>query len=937
MEVYILKEGPEIDNKDIPRPIPSDRYFVADTHLALYEYLEKLELKGSQQYQLKICKEINHLNAEFRCGEHIERIDKISDLLMMIGKYGGGYVVVKGDADTADDKVKKEVRSRLIEIMQQMLYVGISLEKVHILTEKEFIDIERLSQFERSLPQREDGVRKSIESVKSIADDPDHHRDNILTSLQKINELIAEAKNNELKIAVAASKKSGKSVVVNSIIEHELAPTSLELATPNTCIYHHNSDGFTLDYKGKRYNFASEQDMRNYIFKEFKNAEMNKADGYGIADMEIGYTGRNNGFTSYRIYDTPGPDLAGATEHKNTAYQAIDEADVLIFAIDYSKYLTDSEFEYLEDIKKLCIEKGKNYSLILVVNKLDLRYESSENDKSVVRILDFIKQKLIRNDSYFKDCIVIGTSALTYFNAIAAPKIEGCENLIGKNGFVDNLKECIDDFAYNENDGSIMAILDQLDNTVNRAKRFHKETLANLEDIKRFSGFQNLLSYVSYIATNKARNEKLNNIMYQIDAERCAIENIFHFNELEIALSNNQDKLNEAKRILSEFAHNVNSIFDIHYPEIYPNAKNNNIRSEILRKLSSNRDFILKDIVTECGNILDSSFDLESHIKTYAGQTLPMIIKGKLEVAYNWSTETRKAYKEGKEVKVLDTQKVYEVYCDAVSDNELNQELTSYLNTQSENVRKKFDGSFNDIKIDLEFVMNQRIDKLDFEIAKCGTRLNEQCSIQLKMEKPEFKFTLPQTGSIAELKGSIISNGIKSHFYDEINNNTLYEKNSRYIASQKEKYKKQVATDWQSGDYLNALSNAGGFVSTVFEKIGNSSQRKENNMTQEEAGTLYRKFDFKSKIVGCVMTSPVVERKFKEVKESYKNMAQGIVDSFEEQVDRVKSDADNIYARTVSILDRTSDYQKYIDQLEAEKRVLEVLKEAVQAFSSAWS
>ena len=41
----------------------------------------------------------------------------------------------------------------------------------------------------------------------------------------------------ELKFAVAASKKAGKSVIVNCFLGEEIAPTSTELATPNNCFY----------------------------------------------------------------------------------------------------------------------------------------------------------------------------------------------------------------------------------------------------------------------------------------------------------------------------------------------------------------------------------------------------------------------------------------------------------------------------------------------------------------------------------------------------------------------------------------------------------------------------------------------------------------------------------------------------------------------------
>ena len=143
--------------------------------------------------------------------------------------------------------------------------------------------------------------------------------------------------------------------------------------------------------------------------------------------MELEYPTIKDGFSFYTIFDTPSPNLANATAHKEATKRGVDATDVIVFTIDYSKYLTDDEYQYLKEVWKMCQEKGKKYSLILNVNKLDLRYDDS-SDKSVVRIVDFIRNKLIATGKQdgidFRNCVVIGTSALTYFNALTAPALK---------------------------------------------------------------------------------------------------------------------------------------------------------------------------------------------------------------------------------------------------------------------------------------------------------------------------------------------------------------------------------------------------------------------------------------------------------------------------------------------------------------------------------
>lgn len=66
---------------------------------------------------------------------------------------------------------------------------------------------------------------------------------NVSRLVIKLRNEVKEEKNSNIKIAVAASKKTGKSVLANCMLGMELAPTSLELATPNTCVYRKSRDG----------------------------------------------------------------------------------------------------------------------------------------------------------------------------------------------------------------------------------------------------------------------------------------------------------------------------------------------------------------------------------------------------------------------------------------------------------------------------------------------------------------------------------------------------------------------------------------------------------------------------------------------------------------------------------------------------------------------
>lgn len=98
----------------------------------------------------------------------------------------------------------------------------------------------------------------------------------------------------------------------------------------------------------KQGDFASRKDVYEILNKEFDDSvKGNKP----VVDMTIQYPTAGNNFESYTIFDTPGPDFAADDNHAHAAREAMKVCDVAIFAIDFTKYLTDTEKEYLEKVK----------------------------------------------------------------------------------------------------------------------------------------------------------------------------------------------------------------------------------------------------------------------------------------------------------------------------------------------------------------------------------------------------------------------------------------------------------------------------------------------------------------------------------------------------------------------------------------------------------
>ena len=402
-------------------------------------------------------------------------------------------------------------KEALSEIIQQLLYLDIDMEVMLKGEEAEVRKMELFMAVAGDLETELDNARKRAHALGARNALKDY-RNNILYVLSDIEANIRGMHERDLKVAVMALKKSGKSVVVNCLLGNEYTPASIELPTFTTTIYRKSRDGvISLDYKNSRMVFETAEGLKDYVLKEFRHMNAEKSTAYIPEDMEVSYVPAKDMPCNYTVIDTPGPDLAGSF-HKEIAYKWIREADVILFIIDYSKHLTSSEEEFFADIKRVFEEYQKFYSFIVVVNKLDLMYLSEEK-KSGLRFLDFLRSRL--KDMGYRGLIVLGTSALQYFYSQKAAQIEGCEDILTADG--KQLRECLDRCLARYQGRDEMTVFSFLDNQVRGQLWFHGKEEATLEDLREKSGIGKLMKYINYISMEKVHIEAFNHRMALVD------------------------------------------------------------------------------------------------------------------------------------------------------------------------------------------------------------------------------------------------------------------------------------------------------------------------------------------------------------------------------------------------------------------------------------
>lgn len=887
-------------------------FVVTAEHQELFDYIPKLELKEKIQSRMCICKE-QKINVLLKRNKKSEKFTLLSELLKAIEPDKEECeVVVLGDVNVSD-KQEMEVRYQLCGIIQQFIYMNIQLSKVHVCTEKEAQDNAKIRAFEKSIDKHKKAILKSVERVNALSEDNKHHRTTILERLEKIQGYIDETQDNELKIAVAATKKSGKSVIVNSMIECEIAPTSLELATPNNCIYRKSSDDeFHLKYKGKGYRYKDSELIRSMLNDLFIEAGNDYERGLGIPDMELWYPSTKNGFSSYTIYDTPGPNLANATAHKEAAQRGIDAADVIVFTIDYSKYLTDDEYEYLKNVWRMCQEKGKKYSLILNVNKLDLRYEDG-SDKSIVRIVDFIRNKLIstgeKDGIDFRNCVVIGTSALTYFNALVSPTLKcplpdgDCRCLL--KDFSDKaMKKCI--LSYDDEGENIsvdyekraVSALQQLRGMIDNAEVWHKQNICSIQEMQEFSGMPNLLSYVEYISTQKARNEKVNNLLFKIDSEYRAIMNLFHIEELMQKLKENKELLAKAIKILNDFQESVNEVLDKDYRDLFYEYANNiytnyeNMQSAYMIELTKKYPIKLSEIGKMYSEQLDKQLGLNVVLEEVTGQQVETLLTRRLRKAYG-----------NDDSKILKIDYVCDDYVKKLSDVSKNA-MSNYVLERKEEIKQNLEKEQKAISATIAFIWQMRLSKLREIVKRYSDKLVEECSQQLNIEIPEFQINLGGGDCGADINFTNLN-------INEINE--IIESTMRNLSRFNE-----GATTGIIG-FFRKLFGAKNEITlgNVLKVYSSSKLAYDLKCVYEKNGNLKKYLDYS--------VSQLME---------FMNEFLYLMDS---EIGQLNNNIKSVTFQIKESIDESKKYQQNVEKLEAEKQALTVLKSAVSDFSASWN
>jgi hypothetical protein len=593
-DIDIIKSN----NEDI---LKGNIIFILDEDKYLHEFLEKLEIDGELLFNLKIANDVyfhginNELSDRVTGEKFIVKSSSLSDLLKT-----ATFEEIKESRLIFD----MEDSNFISGIIQALIYLDIELE---VMMKKESSDRKILNAFRRryeSLRYSALSGGKELQKLY-VADEFINEMNELINTIFKIQDDLEKARERELNIAVMATKKAGKSVIVNSFLKEQYAPTSLELPTPNNCIYRRSKDNsIRLLYGNNDIIFKNPKMLYDYIYREFKRAQNDKASGCTIQDMEIFYSSPSSGIGDFTLIDTPGSNYVAAKSvengeniHKKRAYEWIEKSDVVLFLINYSNYLTVDEEDFFRSIKQQFEKQDKFYSLIIVVNKLDEMYISEFENKSVVRFLDYIRSKLL--DLGYKSVVVIGTSARTYFDVLKTIRIdENTANSIENYKPIKSLenRELRDRMIVLKQKFIGMAEMSSLsfvDNQLENLECFHAINNYNLETLIVKSGIPKLEKYTEYVGMQKANIELYRSIISDIDKKYVKISNKSKINKFTNSLHTSSEQIKKLESMIRQ----INERFNVITCDLESKLNFNDFRNIVLQGIKEDMDCILEHML----------------------------------------------------------------------------------------------------------------------------------------------------------------------------------------------------------------------------------------------------------------------------------------------------------------------------------------------------
>ena len=212
-----------------------------------------------------------------------------------------------------------------------------------------------------------------------------------------------KAKDQEFEINVVATMSSGKSTLINALLDKKLMPVA-NLATTATIVRitdteQDNYSGIAYDSSGKK--ILEEDNLTYQIMKEW-----NKNERISTIDIKGRIPAVKSSGMKLVLVDTPGPNNSGDSRHKEMTYKMLNDSDksLVLFVMNGSQLEINDEQDFLTYVCD-CMNKGGKQSrerFIFAVNKMDMFNPEEESiDEALQKVKNFLEARKIFDPNIF--------------------------------------------------------------------------------------------------------------------------------------------------------------------------------------------------------------------------------------------------------------------------------------------------------------------------------------------------------------------------------------------------------------------------------------------------------------------------------------------------------------------------------------------------------
>ena len=244
-----------------------------------------------------------------------------------------------------------------------------------------------------------DIINKLKELFKKIEEGP---FDELKTP--EIKKVFEKSLDSEFPISVLATMSSGKSTLINALLEQQLLPSKNQACTAKITkikdvdgLEHFSATSYDKDHK----QLVSREKITSDDLEDFNESEY-------VHEIEIVGDVPNISSDSMNlvIYDTPGPNNSQNEDHGKHAYRMIssDEKPLILYVINATNFASTDDRHLLDKIAEKMNEPGKQSKdrFLFIVNKID-KYdlEKESLDDLLQNVLNYLEDIGIKNPTLF--------------------------------------------------------------------------------------------------------------------------------------------------------------------------------------------------------------------------------------------------------------------------------------------------------------------------------------------------------------------------------------------------------------------------------------------------------------------------------------------------------------------------------------------------------